>query len=418
MPGMGGRRSFLRSVAAVPAAVLARPPRVQTGAPVQAAAAPADRDVWVDAARRIGEPVLVNLASRRLKQRMPVEARPAAAEDRARFTHLEAIGRLLSGLAPWLESGPDVGLEGELRRRFADLARRSIDAATDPASPDFMNFTDGSQPLVDAAFLAHATLRAPNELWATLPPNVQGNLVAALASTRRIRPGFNNWLLFSAMVEAALCRAGEAWDAMRVDYAVRQHEQWYKGDGVYGDGPDFHWDYYNSFVIQPMLIDVLAAVSASNRTWDALREPVLRRARRFAAIQERLISPEGAFPPIGRSLAYRVGAFQLLGQIALMHQLPDGVSPAQVRCGLTAVIRRTMDAPGTFDRDGWLTIGFAGHQPSIGETYVSTGSTYLCATGLLPLGLPPSDDFWSAPPRDWTGKQAWGGQDLPPDHAV
>ncbi len=26
---------------------------------------------------------------------------------------------------------------------------------------------------------------------------------------------------------------------MRIDYAVRQHEQWYKGDGTYGDGPDF-----------------------------------------------------------------------------------------------------------------------------------------------------------------------------------
>ena len=46
---------------------------------------------------------------------------------------------------------------------------------------------------------------------------------------------------------------------MRVDYALRQHDQWYKGDGIYGDGPQFHWDYYNSFVIHPMLLDVLDA---------------------------------------------------------------------------------------------------------------------------------------------------------------
>jgi hypothetical protein len=28
-------------------------------------------------------------------------------------------------------------------------------------------------------------------------------------------------------------------------------------------GPQFHWDYYNSFVIQPMLLEVIDAVSNS-----------------------------------------------------------------------------------------------------------------------------------------------------------
>jgi hypothetical protein len=281
-----------------------------------------------------------------------------------------------------------------------------------------MNFTTGGQPLVDAAFLAHALIRAPRELWQALPPRVQRNVVTALLSTRRIKPGFNNWLLFSAMVEAGLCQAGEAWDTMRVDYAVRQHEQWYKGDGTYGDGPEFHWDYYNAYVIQPMLLDVLRVVSAANPSWDRLKEPILARARRYAAVQERLIAPDGSFPPIGRSLAYRFGAFQLLAQVALMRQLPDGVSPAQVRGALTAVIRRTMEAPGTFDDQGWLRIGLCGHQPSIGEGYISTGSLYLCAAGLLPLGLPPEDPFWAAPAEDWTAKRAWSGRDLPADHAL
>ena len=80
-----------------------------------------------------------------------------------------------------------------------------------------------------------------------------------------IVPGFNNWLLFSATVEAGLHALGAHWDRMRVDYALRQHEQWYKGDGAYGDGPDFHWDYYNSFVIQPMLLDVLDACGQDER---------------------------------------------------------------------------------------------------------------------------------------------------------
>jgi hypothetical protein len=167
-----------------------------------------------------------------------------------------------------------------------------------------------------------------------------------------------------------------------------------------------------------MLVDVLETVSRVTPEWQSLTANVVQRARRYAAIQERLISPEGTFPPIGRSLAYRFGALQLLGQIALRRQLPDGVRPAQVRAAMTAVIRRSIEAPGTFDRDGWLTIGFAGHQPSIGETYISTGSLYLCAAGLLPLGLPPNDEFWAASPEDWTSKKAWGGKDLGTDHAI
>jgi hypothetical protein len=242
--------------------------------------------------------------------------------------------------------------------------------------------------------------------------------VRALQSSRVTTPGFNNWLLFTATVEAALARLGADWDRVRVDYALRQHAQWYKGDGTYGDGPDFHWDYYNSFVIQPMLLDVLDACGADSPAWDAMKEPVRRRAQRQAAIQERLIGPDGSFPPIGRSLAYRFGAFQVLGQIALRRELPQEISPAQVRGALTAAIRRGIEAPGTFDKDGWLRIGFCGHQPGIGERYISTGSLYLCTTGLLPLGLPPDDPFWAAPAQPWTQARAFSGQPFPIDKAL
>jgi hypothetical protein len=77
-----------------------------------------------------------------------------------------------------------------------------------------------------------------------------------------------------------------------------------------------------------------------------------------------------------------------------------------------------MAAPGTFDANGWLQIGFYGHQPALGEFYISTGSLYLCAAGLLPLGLPPADEFWSAPAAKWTQQKIWSGEDVPADHAI
>jgi hypothetical protein len=219
------------------------------------------------------------------------------------------------------------------------------------------------------------------------------------------------------MVEAGLCFMGRQWDSMRVDYALETHKEWFVGDGTYGDGKNFHWDYYNSFVIQPMLMKVLETVPAKSAMWSALKPVVFERARRYAAIQERMISPEATFPAIGRSLTYRFGAFHLLSDISLRRELPEGVTPEQVRCALTAVMRRMIEQPGTFDAKGWLTIGFAGHQPGLGETYISTGSLYLCSAAWLPLGLPASDVFWSGSPKPWTEVKVWSGEDMKADHA-
>jgi hypothetical protein len=374
-----------------------------------------DRATWLRLTRRLADPVLTHLAKGTLKKAMPVEE--ASGAKRASVTHLEALGRLLAGLAPWLELSSDGSDESRERARYGELARSAIASAVDPKSPDALNFTEERQPLVDAAFLAQAVLRAPRALWDTLEAPTRTRLVAALESTRIIPPGFNNWLLFSATVEAALKRMGAFWDRMRIDYALRQHEQWYKGDGVYGDGPEFHWDYYNSFVIHPMLLDVLDEVGGELPAWQALREPMMRRAQRYAAVLERLIAPDGSFPPIGRSIAYRAGAFQVLADMARRQALPSDLPVAQVRPALTAVLTRTLDAPGTFDEAGWLRIGLAGHQPGIGERYISTGSLYLCAVALLPLGLAPSADFWTAPPQPWTAQRAWTGAAFPIDRA-
>ncbi len=415
------RREFFRTAGASSAlAILPGPASASEGAAApadqRAPAAQGDREVWTAALRRIADPVLTNLAKGTLKARMPVEQ--AAGSKRQTVTHLEALGRLIAGIAPWIELPADDTAEGRLRLQYADLARRAIGRAVDPSSPDFLNFTRERQPLVDAAFLAQGLLRAPRTLRDALDPETKRNLIAALESTRIIVPGFNNWLLFSATVEAGLARLGAPWDRVRVDYALRQHDQWYKGDGHYGDGPQFHWDYYNSYVIHPMMLDVLDACREEMPAWKDLASREENRAKRYAAVQERLIAPDGSFPAIGRSLAYRFGAFQLLAQMALRRGLPEGVSPAQVRGALTAVIRRTIAAPGTFDADGWLRIGFCGHQPGVGETYISTGSLYLCAVGLLPLGLPPADEFWSAAPQPWTAARAWSGEAFPIDHAL
>jgi len=151
--------------------------------------------------------------------------------------------------------------------------------------------------------------------------------------------------------------------------------------------------------------------------YSTLYNTALRRSQRYAEILERLISPEGYYPPVGRSLAYRFGAFQLLGKIALMHDLKE-IDPQQVRSALYSVIKKQVEAPGTFDAGGWLQIGLYGHQPAIGENYISTGSLYLCSEGFLILGLPALDPLWTSADEEWTQLKASKGESFSIDHAI
>lgn len=376
------------------------------------------RRLWLNGLLKIARPVLDALSEGRLKELMPVRHHPDS-HDRPEYTYLEAFGRTMTGLAPWLEHPCEDPEEESLRVRTAALSRRALRMAVDPASPDCMNFENGYQPIVDAAFLAQAILRAPGELFRKLDAETAKMLIEKMKHTRSHKPYPNNWLLFSGIIEAFLYMAGEAgWDQMRVDYALRQHEQWYRGDGVYGDGPEFHFDYYNSYVIQPMLCDILAWVGDVNPDWAAMKKPVFQRAQRYAAVLERLIGADGSYPVLGRSSCYRFGAFQSLAQAALTDNLDAALSPAQVRCALTAVIRRVMSYPSMFDADGWLTIGVCGDQPLMGEYYISTGSLYLCCSVFLPLGLPESHPFWRGADVPWTARRIWSGENTLCDHAL
>lgn len=387
---------------------------VSTSASAQTNSATGDRAYQVQVLTRIAEPVLASAAKGELKKTLPSHDWE---RDRKDYAGLEALGRTIAGISPWLELGPDNSPEGKVRTKFIELSVKAIANGVDPKSPDYLNFSRGGQPLVDAAFLAFGLLRAPNELWEKLDSEAKSNVITAFKATRSIKPPESNWLLFSAMVEAAIWEFTGECETNRIDYAIQRHEEWYLGDGTYGDGPEFHWDYYNSYVIQPMLLEVIRVCVEKKHPAGELQPKILARARRYAAVQERLISPEGTFPVIGRSSAYRFGALQHLSTIALLHELPPEAKPAATRGALTAVIHRMMDVPGVFDEHGWLQVGAVGHQPSIREGYISTGSLYLCLCGLADLGLPPTDPFWTAPAEPWTQKRIWAGDDIRADHA-
>ena len=398
---------------------------MSSGSYLNAASPKATRQYWVNTMLRIVTPVYENLANETLRKNMPVEVNDGSnTGKRADVSHLEALGRSFNGIAPWLNLGDDTNREGEQRRAMTQLVVKAITNAVNPSSPDYMPFDGpGTQPLVDAAFFAEGLLRSKDVIWPMLDSQTRQRIIDELKRSRKIRAWENNWLLFSATVEAALLQFTGECDFSKIKYALDRHNEWYKGDGWYGDGPAFHLDYYNSYVIQPMLVDVTAVVKQNAdkgeeyATYGAMYDKYVKRMARFAAQQEMLISPEGTFPMLGRSCGYRYGAFQALAHTSLLGTLPNGVSPAQVRSALTAVIKR-QTVKAMFDAEGWLTLGFCGHQPDVAENYVSTGSAYLCCFVFLPLGLPADAEFWSGKDEKWSSQRVWAGEAVMRDAAI
>jgi len=385
----------------------------------QAPAGDRDRDFWLSQLDRLARPILSNLANDRLRPALPstLSKRTDNAESRALAAPLEAFGRILSGIAPWLNGEGGSPKEIALREQYRQWALPAISHAVDPAAKDYMAWERPGQGLVDASFFAFGLLRCP-WLWNHLDTTSRRQVVDALRLTRGIKPGYTNWLLFSGMIEVFFCHYGYQWDPMRVDYCLRQLEKWYVGDGVYSDGPPFHWDYYNSFVIHPYLAEILEVVSEKSKDYDWLVPRLKARSERYAIIQERLINTDGSYPATGRSIVYRGAAFHHLADMAWRKRLPSQLSPAQVRCALTAVLKKTMESPSTFTKEGWLNIGVYGAQPDLADVYNTTGSLYICSELLLPLGLPATDAFWSAPPELWTSQKIWRGLDTPGDHSI
>ncbi|MDR3340378.1 MAG: DUF2264 domain-containing protein [Candidatus Symbiothrix sp.] len=380
-----------------------------------------DRKYWTDLLYKIAEPVLRNMSRGELKKNMQVEFSPTWDGRNKEVAYMEVFGRLMAGLAPWLSLPDDNTGEGKQRKQLLEWALASYTQAVNPKSPDYLGWNVHGQALVDAAFLANSFLRAPKQLWEPLDEKTKKRYILEFQGLRRYTPVYSNWLLFTGMIETFLMSIGEEYDAYRIEIAVRKIEEWYVGDGWYSDGPRFAFDYYNSYVIQPMYFEIIEALHKSKkqpRIDDNRLITVRKRMQRYASTLERLVSPEGAFPVFGRSMTYRLGVFQPLSLLAWKNNLPAELSEGQVRNALTNVMKRMFSVEGNFNEQGFLQLGFAGHQPELADVYTNSGSLYLTSVVFLPLGLPVDHSFWTSEPQDWTSKKAWNGKPFSKDRAI
>lgn len=380
------------------------------------------RRFWVDELIRMIDPVLSNMAQNIFKEHFRRQEHPKGT-SKAECAYLEAFARVLCGTTAWFNAENLSEEEYIAQQKYLSLTKRALRNAVDKEAKDFVYIKDGegkyvAQMLVDTAFLALALLRAKEPLWDQLEEETKQRIIYYFKETRAIKPNFSNWLLFSGMVETFLYSVGEDCDWMRIDYCFKQFEQWYLGDGIYSDGPYYREDYYNSYVIVPFLVEMVRHLGERLESYEEVKEKIYCRAQRYALIQEGWINCDGTFNAIGRSIAYRCGAFHHLAMMAWYKLLPKEISPEQTRCALTAVIRKCTEAESTYTKEGFLSVGLYGYQPDLREVYISGASLYLATFAFLPLGLESKDQFWKNPDVLYTMQKVWTGVNMFPDHAI
>jgi hypothetical protein len=336
---------------------------------------------WCTHLHRIIDPALDAFAKKSLKTRWEPQFPPGALPRNTKeCAALELIARIMLGCAPIFHNT-------ELLETQARLVN-----AVDIAFSGYLEMAGDEQRLIEFGNIAWAFLRAP-VFWTRIADHtreiLKRHMIHALS---KYKPHNNNWLLYAAAIHAFL---GHGADARKL---IEQFELFYVGDGWYKDGSVFHMDYYNSFVITPLLVDLYKRLGMKEA-----EKTALQRLGKQACWLERLVGVDGTFPLFGRSIVYRTAVFHALAYVAYLGAIPEDLCFSQIRCGLLAVLDRVFAVgSGVFDAAGFLQLG----EPA--NIYSNSGSCYFALTIFAPLGLPSSHAFWTEPDKPWTQSRAWG----------
>ena len=129
-----------------------------------------DRAYWIQLMLKISNPILENMSQGKFRQNVPLEYSPTWDNRNKQVAYMEAFGRLIAGLAPFVALPDDNTSESKIREKMRLQIQQSLVHAVNPKSPDYLYWgaTNSQQPLVDAAYIAQALLAAPKVLWEPL----------------------------------------------------------------------------------------------------------------------------------------------------------------------------------------------------------------------------------------------------------
>ncbi|MFD1910923.1 DUF2264 domain-containing protein [Halodurantibacterium flavum] len=298
---------------------------------------------------------------------------------------VEGVVRPLWGLVPLAMGGGST--------EHWPLLRRVIAEGVDPAHQNYWGpVHDHSQRAVEMAAIGMMLMLLPEEGWYPFEECERDNLVAWIDAIQRVELVDNNWLFFAILVQAGLRRIGRADlvdEALHERYLTRI-EEWYLGDGWYGDGPELPIDHYNGFAMHFYALLYAQYAEAA----DAARCRRFRqRAGLFAVQFAQWFAESGETVMVGRSLIYRFATAAFWGIAATAEQ--DELSIGAIKGIWARQIRSWRNLP-IFTSDGLLTRGYGYPNLIMSEEYNSPTSPYWAMKAFFPLAWGEDSDFWRA----------------------
>ncbi|MFD6176473.1 MULTISPECIES: DUF2264 domain-containing protein [unclassified Isoptericola] len=338
-----------------------------------------------------------------LADRMLLAVRPYASEGHARVVLPGAPGGLgtdvdgLEGFArTFLAAGFRLaGERGADPLGLADWYAQGLAAGTDPASPErWLRPDEHGQAKVEAASIALVLDLTRPWLWDRLDAGVQERVVDYLGTVVG-DDGYadNNWVWFRIVTEQFLRSVGGPWSAEDMERDLARHEDFWRTDGWYSDGPQRNYDHYVGWAMH--LYPVLWSRMAGAQDLAAPRTGAyLERLDRFVADAVHLVGADGSPLVQGRSLVYRFAAAAPFW-VGALAEVPS-TSPGLLRRAASGVVGHFVDR-GAPDERGLLTLGWHHEWRAMAQAYSGTGSPYWASKGLLGLALPADHPAWIAP---------------------
>ena len=211
----------------------------------------------------------------------------------------------------------------------------------------------------------------------------------------------DNWVLFPAIVATVSRGLGEPVEDRLIDEGLDRMLAWYSGDGWYSDGDGHAFDRYTGWAVHWHLLH-WAEIDGDRRP--AIRDLVRERAATWLRDLPAFAADDGAIPFMGRSLGYRFATAGPLGLAAIQGRLP--VDPGLARGVIDRSIRYHLDHDAIDPATDWFRVGVWGQRPDVCERYMSPGASAWAVRALVPLLLPASDPFWTAPDPGLPGSSA------------
>jgi len=342
-----------------------------------------ERKIWKKSFEKIINPIFENLDKKNFQNEFIKISEYGFWWDKRpkEWSFMELICRLLVGLSFHLEKNQ------ELFEKTLKIIYNIFDENNN-LFIKWNHNTNNRQPMVEMAYLVQTFLNCP-KLWKEI--EIKDKILKTMEKISLIEPFENNWILFETIILLFLQKNNIITEKIKnnqINLNLNKIESFYLGDGWYSDGKEFHFNYYNSFVIYPFLLQIHLELKHPELN------KIISRMQQHAIFLEKFIHPDGTYCVFGRSPVYRLACFNCLTYLIFYNLLPKELSYYNLRISLTKIVKTLFEGNQNF-KNNYLTLGVIGSQIEIANNYSNTGSCYLTLIPFMVLALDNSHPFWS-----------------------